>query len=172
MPDILAARWEDAHRSGRDVQYFGYTSLMDDEGAQYTGDWQMAVSSASARDLSGLSVAKDRELLVPRKTVFRYGGILGWYRILEEVEMKRIKPNRQFGVGDSSIEDLRRAGISETALAALIPAVERANKKRAEWEAAGRPGEKEMLRRLQDANDKAFAGMPGYARNAELGIHE
>lgn len=175
LPEDLAARWEAAHRPGRDVQYYGYTSLMAEEGHQYPGDWQLAVYAMSARDLSGLTVAAEPELLIPRKTVFRYLGFAGGYRILEEKAMKPVKPNRQFATppdqpAESSVDDLRRAGASETALAALLPAVERAARHRAEWEASGRPGLKEMEASVQRATDRAFAGMPGYARNDVLGI--
>lgn len=91
--------------------------------------------------------------------------------------MKQVKPNRQFSADadtprESSLDDLRRAGISEAALAALLPAVERAARHRAAWEAAGRPGLAEMEASVERANDLAFAGMPGYPRNADLGLFD
>lgn len=128
----------------------------------------MAVYTASARDLAGLTVAAEPELLVPRKAVFRYGGFYGGYRILQEVAMRPTKPNRQFATGaepaESSLGGLRGAGISQEALSALIPAIAEAQRARAAWEAAGRPGLAAMEASAERAGDLAFAGMPGYKR--------
>ena len=165
MQDELAYRWEDSHRIGRDVQYFGYTSLTATKGAQYPGDWQILIFTTSARDLSGFSVASENERLVPRKSVFRIGLFQGGYHVLEEVAMRKIKPNRQFSVTENMANEMRRNGLSEAAIAAVLEVLPRAIEDRAAWEAAGRPGEAEMLERVQHSTDLAFLGMPGYKRN-------
>jgi len=165
MQDELAYRWEDAHRPGKDVQYFGYTSLTATKGAQYPGDWQILIFTTSARDLSGFSVASENERLVPRKSVFRIGLFQGGYHVLEEVAMRKIKPNRQFSVTENMANEMRRNGLSEAAIAAVLEVLPRAIEDRAAWEAAGRPGEAEMLERVQHSTDLAFLGMPGYKRN-------
>ena len=83
--------------------------------------------------------------------------------------MKPVKAARQFAA-EASLEDVRRAGFSEQAIAALEAATRGAAERRAAWEAAGRPGEAKMLERLQRQNDLTCAGYPGYARNEALGV--
>jgi hypothetical protein len=165
MPPELAARWEDAHRPGRDVQYFGYTSMTAQEGAQYPGDWQLAIVAASARDLSGFNVEGENERLLPRQSVVTVGPVLG-YRWLEETTMRRVKRSRQFADDNHPEALARRAGFSATAIEAMMRIGPHAAAKRAAWEAAGRPGEAAMLGRLQRQNDLQCYGVPGYARNA------
>lgn len=89
--------------------------------------------------------------------------------------MRQIKPSRQFAAqdqGDTSLDVMRHLGVPEAVLLELEVATSRAAERRAAWKAAGRPGLAEMEASVQRANDLAFAGMPGYARNAVLGIFE
>jgi len=79
--------------------------------------------------------------------------------------MRKIKPNRQFSVTENMANEMRRNGLSEAAIAAVLEVLPRAIEDRAAWEAAGRPGEAEMLERVQHSTDLAFLGMPGYKRN-------
>ncbi len=68
MPDELRQRWIDAHRKGRVVQYFGFTSVSGVEGRQFGGDWQLYMDLVSARDVSMFSLPDDPEFLLPRRS--------------------------------------------------------------------------------------------------------
>ena len=117
MPDDLAARWRDAHREGRVTQHSAYTSVMNVEGLQYGGDWQMqgfwarrALFLLQARDITLFSLEGEPESLLPRNTQLRAEGFRSGYRDFVEVEGEQVKKNRRFSTPEDQAErELRTA---------------------------------------------------------------
>ena len=110
LPAGLAERWRDAHREGRVTQYSAYTSVMNVEGLQYGGDWQMQLFLLQARDIALFSLEGEPESLLPRNTQLRAEGFRSGYRDFVEVEGEQVKKNRRFSTPEDQAErELRTA---------------------------------------------------------------
>jgi len=172
MPEELAARWEDAHRPGRVVQHFGYTSVMASEGRQFNGDWQMAIRAMSARDLAPLSLAKEPALIIPRKVKLVYTGLRSGYRLMSEADIvKEVKQSRRFAsepTAEQRIEWNVNAGFAR----AQAEQIEREfDATLAQWEQRKKNGgemDEDATRRvIKSMTDEQFAGAPGYSSESQ-----